>query len=264
MPEPLLTMSGVSVWTAEGAHLLHDISWRIQPGEQWAMLGPNGAGKSTLLGIAGATRHPSAGAVTLLGGTFGSCDMRALRAQVGMVEPTPRLLDWLTTEDVVVSGLTQTIRPHWERVGPVETARMNELLHLFGCAHLAQREIRTCSQGERQRLRIVRALMPEPRLLLLDEPATGLDLPAREALLAALTALTLSHPCLATVTVSHHLEDLSPTTTHALLLRAGRAVAQGPIEAVLTPALISDCFGIDVVIQREGGRWFARAAPRWN
>jgi len=105
--------------------------------------------------------------------------------------------------------------------------------------------------------------MPEPRLLLLDEPATGLDLPAREALLAALSSLSRSHQCLASVTVSHHLEDLSPATTHALLLREGCAIAQGPIDAVLTRALVSDCFGIDVVVQREGGRWFARAAPRW-
>lgn len=257
-------MSGVSVWTAAGAHLLRDISWQIEPGEQWALLGPNGAGKSTLLAIAGATRHPSAGEVTLLGGMFGACDMRALRAQVGMVEPTPRLLDWLTAEDVVVSGLTQTVRPHWERVGPAEIRRMGELLQLFGCAQLAQREVRTCSQGERQRLRIVRALMPKPRLLLLDEPATGLDLPAREALMAALSSLSRSHQCLACVTVSHHLEDLSPATTHALLLREGRAIAQGPIDAVLTQKLVSDCFGIDVVVQREGGRWFARAAPRWS
>jgi iron complex transport system ATP-binding protein len=261
---PLVGLDGVRVWTAEGAHLLGGISWDVRPGEHWALLGPNGAGKSTLLSVAGGARFPSQGTVDLLGGRLGEVEVRPLRALVGIVDPALRLLDWLTVEEVVLTGATGTLRPLPNHYGPVEIARAQELLDLVGCGALVGREIRTCSQGERQRVRLARALMPSPKLLLLDEPASGLDLPAREALLAALEGLAAVQPRLGTVLVSHHLEELPRTTTHALLLRHGEVVARGPVAEVLVSSSVSTCFGIEVQVGHEDGRWTARAAAGWR
>ena len=261
--DPVLVFSDVRLWTPAGADILRDISWTVWPGEHWALLGPNGSGKSTLLALAGAVRHPSGGTVTVLGGRLGRVDMAGLRRRIGVVDPMLRLLDWLTVEDVVLTGATGTIRPLWDRYGQAERSRARELLALVGCAELADREIATCSQGERQRVRIARALMPAPPLLLLDEPAVGLDLPAREALLGALAALAAADPALTTVLVTHHLEELPATTTHALLLRAGEVVAAGPVAETLTSENVSACFGFDVLVGREAGRWAGRAAAGW-
>jgi iron complex transport system ATP-binding protein len=236
----------------------------VRPGEHWALLGPNGSGKSTLLSLAGAVRHPSAGTVSVLGGRLGQVSLWDLRERIGVVDPALKILDWMTVEDVVLTGATGTIQPRWECYGDRERARARELLALLGCLSLADREITTCSQGERQRVRIARALMPNPPLLLLDEPATGLDLPAREALLAALSSLAVARPELATVLVSHHLEELPATTTHALLLRQGIAVASGPVNDTLTSGHVSNCFGFDVRVRREDGRWMARTTPHWQ
>ena len=262
--ETLLELDEVRVWTAEGALLLRGVSWTVRAGEHWALLGPNGAGKSTLLAAACGMRFPSAGGVTLLGGRLGEVELRPLRARVGIVEPAMRLLDWLTVEEIVLTGASGTLRPLPHLYGAAEVSRARELLELVGCAGLAEREIRTCSQGERQRVRLARALMPAPELLLLDEPASGLDLPAREALLAALEGLATAQPRLGTVLVSHHLEELPRTTTHALLLRRGEVVARGPAEAVLVAPAVSDCFGIDVDVGFHDGRWTARAAAGWR
>jgi len=255
---PVLRFSGVRVWTAEGNEILRGIDWRVEPGEHWALLGPNGAGKSTLLALAGAVRHPSVGEVEVLGGRLGRVDMPALRRRIGVVDPTHKLYDWLAAEEVVLTGATGTVWPLWDRYGPAERARARELLTLVGCGHLAERGIATCSQGERQRVRIARALMPAPALLLLDEPAAGLDLPGREALLATFGALSAATPDLATVVVTHHLEELPATTSHALLLRDGRVVAAGSTAATLTGEHVSACFGLPLAVERIGGRWTAR------
>jgi len=263
--EPVIVLEGARVWTAEGAALLRGITWTVRAGEHWALLGPNGAGKSTLLSLAGATRHPSAGRVTVLGGQLGRVDVRVLRTRIGVIDASGALLEWLSVADAVLTGATATVRPLWDRYGPADRARAAELLDLVGCHELAEREVGTLSQGERQRVRVARALMTEPPLLLLDEPATGLDLPAREAMLGALAGLTVSRPELATVLVAHHLEDLPATTTHALLLRRGDAIAAGPVAEILTDAPVSDCFGLNVRVRRdEDGRWAARATATWD
>jgi iron complex transport system ATP-binding protein len=262
--EPVVTIEGARVWTPEGAELLRGVSWTVRPGEHWALLGPNGAGKSTLLALAGATRHPSEGSVTVLGGRLGRVDVRALRERIGVVDAVGKLPDWLAVGDAVLTGATATVWPLWHRYGPAERARAAELLALVGCAELAEREVGTLSQGERQRVRVARALMTGPPLLLLDEPATGLDLPAREALLAALASLAGSRPELASVVVAHHLEDLPASTSHALLLRRGEVVAAGGAGEVLTDEAVSACFGLAVRVRREEGRWAARAVPTWG
>ncbi len=261
---PLIELEHAHVWIADGPHILKDISWRVMPGEHWALLGPNGSGKTTLLSLAGAQRHPSKGRVTVLGETLGRTSLWDLRARIGAVEPNQKILDWLTTEEIVLTGLTNTVWPQPGRDTPADRSRARELIELVGCSHLLERTITTCSQGERQRVRIARALMADPPLLLLDEPATGLDLPAREALLTAMAALAKSHPELASVTVSHHLEELPPTTTHAALLSEGSFVYAGPAHETLTSERVTACFGFPIDVQESGNRWTARAvAAHW-
>lgn len=264
-PKPeVIALDQVRVWTAEGAHLLRTITWSVRQGEHWALLGPNGAGKSTLLSVVAGVRFPSSGTVDLLGGRLGAVEIRELRRRVGIVDPTRRLHDWMSVREIVLTGATGSAWLPPGAYGESEEAKAHELLELLGLSALSERTIGTCSQGERQRARLARALMPEPRLLLLDEPASGLDLPAREALLAALSGLRIAQPELTTILVSHHLEELPDGTTHAMLLRSGECVASGAANDVLTGAAISACFDIPVAVERRHGRWSARADAAWS
>ena len=261
---PVVTLDHVSVWTPERKVILDDISWEVFPGEQWVVLGPNGAGKTTLLSLVGADRHPSQGRIELLGETVGRTDMRALRARIGRVDPAAHALDWLNGRELVLTGLRNTVWPRWEDWGDAEYARADDLLALVGCDELAERELKTLSHGERQRLRIARALISSPELLLLDEPATGLDFPAREALLTTFDVMAREHPGMPTVMVSHHLEDLPSSTTHALLLRDGRILAAGRARELLTSEMITACYGFPIDVHEWDGRWSARAAAGWT
>jgi len=254
----------VSVWTPQGAQILREIDWCVQPGERWVLIGPNGSGKSTLLSLAGALRHPSRGRVSVLGGTLGRVDMPMLRGRIGFVDSGGATLDWLTAEDVVLTGIGSTLRPLWWTYANADRDRARELLALLGCADLADREISTCSQGERGRIRIARALIGDPQLLLLDEPAVGLDLAAREALIAALDRLSEDRPDLTSVLVTHHLEEVPSSSTHAILLRDGQMLAAGAIQATLTSANLSACFGLPVDCRHDGQRWSARAPANWS
>ncbi|HZD03097.1 MAG TPA: ATP-binding cassette domain-containing protein [Actinomycetes bacterium] len=255
-----LELEGVRVWAADGSDLLRGVTWQVRAGEHWALLGPNGAGKSTLLSLAGARRHPSAGTVRVLGERLGTVDVRELRRLIGVVDPALRMPGELTAEAVVLTGASGSVQPLWDRYGAAERARARELLELVGCAHLAGRRVDTCSHGERGRIRVARALLPSPRLLLLDEPASGLDLAARELLLAALDDLAVLKPDLATVVVSHHLEDLPRRTSHAMLVARGEVVASGPADEALTGGTVSACFGLPLRLQRQAGRWAAVGA----
>jgi iron complex transport system ATP-binding protein len=259
-----IQFEAVSVWTPQGAQILRGIDWCVQPGERWVLIGPNGSGKSTLLSLAGALRHPSRGRVSVLGGTLGRVDMPALRGQIGFVDSGGTTLDWLTAEDVVLTGIGSTLRPLWWTYSNEDRDRARELLALLGCADLADREFTTCSQGERGRIRIARALIAEPRLLLLDEPAVGLDLAAREALIAALDRLSEERPELTSVLVTHHLEEVPASSTHAILLRDGQMLAAGAIQTTLTSAKLSACFGLPVDCRHDGQRWSARAPANWS
>ncbi|MGE5228912.1 MAG: ABC transporter ATP-binding protein [Deltaproteobacteria bacterium] len=269
-PVPALQVTGVTVWewdarTRRRRPILTEVDWTVSPGEQWAVLGPNGAGKSTLLDVAAGMRHPSRGEIAILGQTVGRVDLRALRERIGHVDVrteeafSPRR----TALDVVLTGATGTIQVLEDRLDAETRRRAAQLLEQFGCAAVAQHAFAACSQGERRRGLLARALMRRPPLLLLDEPADGLDLPGREALLAALAMLAGERPAPAVVLVTHHLEELPPTTTHALLLKAGRAVACGAAPAVLADEPLSACFGVPVTVTRACGRWAARAAPSW-
>jgi iron complex transport system ATP-binding protein len=263
-PGAALRFAAVSVWTPQGAQILRGIDWCVLPGERWVLIGPNGSGKSTLLSLAGALRHPSRGRVSVLGGTLGRVDMPMLRGRIGFVDSGGAMLNWLTAEDVVLTGIGSTLRPLWWTYSGEDRARARELLALLGCADLADREISTCSQGERGRIRIARALIADPQLLLLDEPAVGLDLAAREALIAALDRLSEERPDLTSVLVTHHLEEVPSSSTHAILLRDGQTLAAGPIRTTLTSANLSACFGLPVDCHHDGQRWSARAPANWS
>ncbi|PZF54092.1 ABC transporter ATP-binding protein [Curtobacterium sp. MCSS17_008] len=247
--------------TRSGRDLLHDVGLTVRSGEHWALLGPNGAGKSTLLAVLGANGHPTAGTVELLGRRLGRVDVRELRQHIGHVDPRHRMLSPLTVLETVLTGLTGTtdLMLRWEPTPEqLETARR----HVADVGLAARSDARwpVLSQGERGRTLIARALMSEPRLLLLDEPATGLDVAAREHLLETVDALRQRHPDLGSVMVTHHLEDLPTSTSHAMLLRDGTVVAQGPADEVVTSEAVSHAFDFPLAIERIGGRWHARRA----
>ncbi len=257
-------MRGVRVWRwvageQRRAVLLDAIEWRVGMGERWVVMGPNGAGKTTLLNLAAAVSHPSEGSVEVLGATLGRVDMRRLRERIGSLEPglARRIRGRLTAFEVVLTGAFGSIALLHDRIEEAHRRRARELMETVGAAELAERRYENCSQGERQRLLLARALMDEPELLLLDEPTAGLDLPSRERLVASLDAMSEEQPGLPTVTVTHHPEEVPASSTHALLLAGGRAVAAGPIEATLTGPALSECFGIEVEVSHAHGRWLA-------
>jgi iron complex transport system ATP-binding protein len=255
----VLELRGVDVWFPVGPQALRDIDLRVGAGEHWALLGPNGAGKSTLLALAGAQRHPSRGTVDVLGHRLGRVDMRVLRERIGSVDVRLRMPPELTVRDYVRTGSTQTVQPLDERHTPDDRRRVEELLAVFGLDLLADRGVGVCSQGERARARLARALVPSPALLLLDEPAAGLDLPGRADLLRALEQLPVNDPDLTTVMVAHHLEELPATTTHVALLSDGALVGTGPAELLHDGDALSRCFGRRVRAFSVSGRWYAAA-----
>ncbi|MFE3226409.1 ABC transporter ATP-binding protein [Nocardia sp. NPDC059228] len=265
MTDPVLNVSDVTV-VRGGNPILQGVSLTVRAGEHWALLGPNGAGKTTLLRMLGAFEHPTRGGVEVLGERLGRVDMRALRAGIGHVDPCHTPSGPLTVRDVVITGVTNTagLIPRWHAT-PAQLAEADRLIDLLGLAHRRDADWQILSQGQRGRTLIARALMPNPRLLLLDEPATGLDLAGREQLLERLDLLQRAHPDLASVLVTHHLEELPPGTSHAMLLRNGHTVAAGPVGEVITTAHISACFDHPVRILRDEGRWSVRPAqPQLN
>lgn len=241
------------------ADLLQGIDWRVEAGERWAVIGPNGAGKTTLMSIAGGVLHPGEGRASILGEPLGGVDLRELKRGIGHVDATlaAAFRARATAREVVLTGATATIVPRPEALTAGDRARADELLGRMGCTPLAERRFDRFSRGEQQRVLLARALMARPRLLLLDEPTAGLDLPGRELFLSRLDDLARTEPALAIVQVSHHLEELASTVTHALLLRDGRAVAKGPAAEVLTDGPLSLCFDAPVRVIREGGRTLA-------
>ena len=259
---PVLELRDVT-YRRDGQEIIRGVSFTVNRGERWAMLGPNGAGKSTILGFCGAVTHPTSGTVHVLGSQLGRVELQALRRMIGHVNPRHPLRSPLTVRDIVLTGLTGTIETalRWQPTA-AESERADALISSLGLGAKAAQRWPVLSQGERGRVLIARALICEPRLLLLDEPSTGLDIAAREQLLEAIDRLTETHPEVATVLVTHHLEELPSSTTHAVLLADGRVVAAGPARAAVTTENVSAAFDHPIDVQFYDGRWLARAARR--
>lgn len=258
--EPVLRLTGVD-FVRDSRHLLTGVDFTVHAGEHWAMIGPNGAGKSTILSLAGAQQHPTRGTVEILGRRLGRVETRLLRESIGHVNPRHPLRSPMTVRQVVLTGATGTTELMDRReVAPDVLDRADHLIETLGLGALEGAVWPTMSQGERGRTLIARALLPDPPLLLLDEPSTGLDVAAREQLLQTVDRLHRTHPELATVLVTHHLEELPQSTTHAVLVKGGQILAAGPAQQVLTTAAVSDCFDYPIEIDFRNGRWQARAA----
>jgi iron complex transport system ATP-binding protein len=246
------------------ATLLDKISWRVAEGERWVVLGPNGAGKTTLLQVASAQIHPTDGVAGILDEVLGTVDVFELRPRIGLTSAAlaERIPREERVRDVVVSASYAVVGRWREAYDDLDHDRAAELLDSVGAAHLLDRTFGTLSEGERKRVQIARALMADPELLLLDEPAAGLDLGGREDLVSTLSALALDPASPATVLVSHHVEEIPPGFTHALLLRAGTVVAAGSLAEVVTEEHLPETFGMPLVLSHEAGRWAARRRSR--
>jgi iron complex transport system ATP-binding protein len=259
-PDAVLQFDRVTV--RRGSKLLVDeINWTVEVDERWAVLGPNGAGKTTLLQIAAAMLHPTSGNAYLFGERLGAVDVFELRPRIGFASAAlaQRIPSGEQVGDVVVSAGYSVLGRWREAYDEPDLRRADRLLARLGVADLAQRRYGTLSEGERKRVQIARALMTDPELLLLDEPAAGMDLGGREDLLARLVRLAADPDAPASVLVTHHVEEIPPGISHVLLLRDGRITASGLAYDVLTSEHLSATFGLALSVERRRGRWYARA-----
>jgi iron complex transport system ATP-binding protein len=245
-----------------GTNLLRDITWRVELDERWVVLGPNGAGKTTLMSLAAARMFPTTGTVHVLGEQLGQVDMNELRTRIGLstVGLHDRIPPDETVRDVVVTASWSVVGRFHETYHPQDVRRAEALLTQMGAGGLADRRYGTLSEGERKRVQIARALMTDPELLILDEPAAGLDLGGREDLVARLAALALDADAPAMVIVTHHVEEIPAGFTHALVLRGGAVVAQGLLRHTVTSEHLSAAFGLPLRVRYANGRFTARAA----
>ena len=259
---PVLELEGVGVVRGD-ATLLDDVSWTVAEGERWVVLGPNGAGKTTLLQIAAARLHPTRGSVTMLGQRLGRVETAEIQTRIGLasaalagkIPPRERV------RDVVMTAAYSVLGRWTERYDDADVERAQALLEALGVGTLGGRTYGTLSEGECKRVQVARALMTDPELLLLDEPAAGLDLGGREDLLRRLSSLAADPLAPTSVLVTHHVEEIPAGSTHALLLREGQVMAVGPIAEVLTADLLSETFALPLAVVTMAGRWYARARP---
>ena len=241
--------------------ILGPLNWQVLEGERWVILGPNGAGKTTLLQICSSLIHPTTGEINILGEKLGKVDVFELRTRIGLTSsalveqfpPDELVMDVVLTAAYAMLGRWQEKYDLWDE------SRAMALLTALGVRELGERLFGSLSEGEKKRVQIARALMADPELLLLDEPASSLDLGGREDLLRRIESLSKDPLAPATVIVTHHIEEIPVGTTHALLLREGAVVAQGEVASVITDQNLTQAYGLAITVQTEGGRFFARA-----
>ncbi|MEV7286038.1 ABC transporter ATP-binding protein [Streptomyces sp. NPDC093252] len=247
----------------EGRALVDEVSWSVKEGERWVILGPNGAGKTTLLNIASSYLFPSRGTATILGDTLGRVDVFDLRPRIGMAgialaEKLPKSQTVFQTVLTAAYGMTATWHEDYDEV---DEQRARAFLDRLGMSDYLDRKFGTLSEGERKRTLIARALMTDPELLLLDEPAAGLDLGGREDLVRRLGRLARDPIAPSMIMVTHHVEEIAPGFTHVLMIRQGKVLAAGPLELELTSRNLSLCFGLPLVVEQVGDRWTAQGLP---
>ena len=244
-----------------GATLLDKLNWTVDESERWVIIGPNGAGKTTLLQVLSTQIHPTSGVAGLLGEVLGTVDVFELRPRIGLTSASlaERVPRSERVHDVVVSAGYAVIGRWREQYDDLDHDRADELLHQFGIGELADRTFGTLSEGEKKRVQIARAMMTDPEMLLLDEPAAGLDLAGREGLVRTLSELTSDPYAPATVLVTHHVEEIPAGITHALLMKDGAIVAAGPLAQTLTAENLSETFDLPLRLAEDNGRFSARA-----
>jgi len=256
----ILELSDISVRRGDRI-ILGPINWQVLESERWVVLGPNGAGKTTLLQICSSLIHPTTGEINILGEKLGKVDVFELRTRIGLTSSA--LVEQLPPDelvmDVVLTAAYAMLGRWQEKYDLWDESRAMALLTALGVRELGERLFGSLSEGEKKRVQIARALMADPELLLLDEPASSLDLGGREDLLRRIESLSKDPLAPATVIVTHHIEEIPVGTTHALLLREGAVVAQGEVASVITDQNLTQAYGLAITVQTEGGRFFARA-----
>ena len=256
----VVTLAGVRL-VRDRKIILDGIDWRVRPEERWVVLGPNGSGKTSLCQIVSFYLHPSAGSVVVLGGELGRVDVRALRLRIGLTSAAlaAMMQPSLTAEQIVVAGTHAALAHWWHTYDETDWMRARRCLERVGCLDHAGQRFGTLSSGERQRVLLARALMTDPGLLVLDEPTAGLDLAGREQLIQTLAGLARDPTAPPLIVVTHHIDEIPPSFTHALLLASGRIAAAGPIPKVITRDRLSACFGLALDVEYRHGRWRAWA-----
>jgi iron complex transport system ATP-binding protein len=258
-PDLLIDFRDVSLRRG-GRTLVGPVTWAVELDERWVIVGPNGAGKTSLLRIAAATEHPSSGVAYVLGERLGRVDATELRARVGLSSSSlaQRVPGSEVVRDLVVSAGYAVLGRWRERYDDVDYDQAIDILESLGAEHLVDRVYDTLSEGERKRVLIARALMTDPELLLLDEPAAGLDLGGREELVARLADLAADPDAPAIVLVTHHVEEIPLGFSHCMLLSEGQVVAAGLLPDALTAENLSAAFGQSMAVDVIDGRYFAR------